>query len=110
MPAGGYKKGAAYIFYSTRSGLPSTARSLRDHMRAYYVSQIGGPAASIKSIMDLEKQWLRKVITTNGGTPASNYLSALWKQAVQVKSLHVDPMIEENQITYWLNVSSGNGL
>ncbi len=106
----GYKKGQAYVFYSTRSGLPATVRSLRDHMRAYYISQIGGPAANIKSINDLEKQWLRLVITTNGGTPNSQYLSALWTQAVQSKSYPVAKNIEQNQMVYWTLTTSANGL
>lgn len=110
MPTQGTKRGLAYIFYATRSGLPDTVRSLRDHMRAYYILRIGGAAASIKTINDLEKQWLRKVITNAGGTPSSNYLSELWMQAVQAKGYPVHTNIESNQVVYWTLTTSGNGL
>jgi len=109
MPAVGFKKDVQFKFYATRSGL-TNVKSLRDHMRAYYVLRIGGPAASVKTLSDLEKQWLRLVITTAGGTPVSNYLSMLWKQAVAIKGLTATNMVEENQITYWSLVTSVNGL
>lgn len=106
----GYKRDLQYIFYATRSGLSQQKfHNVRDHMRAYYVLRLGASLQPLK-LTDLERRWLRLVITTNGGTPSGNYLSDLWRQAVAIKGLKVTNMLEENQITYWVNVTSANGL
>lgn len=106
----GYKKDLAYIFYATRSGLGTQKfHSLRDHMRAYYVSQVTSSTSALR-FSDLERKWLRLVITTNGGTPTGKYISDLWKQAVIIKGLKATNMVEENQVTYWASVTSANGL
>ena len=102
------RRDAEYAFFATRSG--STSKRLHDHMRAYYVSQVGGASANVKSLMDLQKQWLRKVITTAGGTPNSQYRSALWAQACAVKNFRVSKYLLDNQLTYYISITSTNGL
>lgn len=84
------------------SGLPATT-PLNDIKRKYYMSQIGG--ADVRYLSDLEVQWLRKVITTAGGTPTGNYLADLWKQAVGVNGLRVSKSMDENKQTYYRNVA-----
>lgn len=53
---------------------------------------------------DSEKQWLRQVISDNGGTPSGTiYEGELWKEANAVLGLDVSKRMEENQLTFYLN-------
>lgn len=79
--------------------------SLNDIKRRYYVSQIGGSAANVQSLHDLEVQWLRKDIIDNSGTPNGDAVSDLWKQAVATRGLRVSQFLDENRKTFYLNVS-----
>ncbi len=76
-----------------------------DIKRKYYVSQIGGASADVKSLVDLERQWLRKDITDNSGVPNGGEVSDLWKQALAARGLRVSQFIDENKKTYYLNVA-----
>jgi hypothetical protein len=76
---------------------------LNDLKRRYYVSQVGSGAST--DLTDLEKQWLRKDITNNGGTPTGESLSDLWIQAIATRSLRVSKFIDENRQTYYRNVA-----
>lgn len=90
--------------------------------RAYFVSKVSGanptePLNSIKKrywldnygtgsvsrgMNDMEKDWLRDIIVTNGGTPNSNYLSALYTQAVEALGGVSSKFIKENQRQIYL--------
>ena len=76
-----------------------------DIKRKYYVSQIGGASADVKSLVDLERQWLRKDITDNSAVPNGGEVSDLWKQAQAARGLRVSHFIDENKKTYYLNVA-----
>ena len=76
-----------------------------DLKRRYYVSQIGGASSDVKSLIDLERQWLRKDITDNSGVPNGGEVSDLWKQALAARGLRVSQFIDENKKTYYLNVA-----
>ena len=78
---------------------------VNDIKRRYYVSQIGGASADVKSLSDLERQFLRKDITDNSGVPVGGELSDLWKQALAARGLRVSQFIDENKKTYYLNVA-----
>ena len=78
---------------------------VNDIKRRYYVSQIGGASADVNSLVDLERQWLRKDITDNSGVPNGGELSDLWKQALAARGLRVSQFIDENKKTYYLNVA-----
>lgn len=77
---------------------------LNDLKKKYFTSQIGGPAANVNDINDMELQWLRKVITDNGATPVETQHSGeLWMQAVASLGLNVSKYNNENQITFYQN-------
>jgi len=106
----GFKRDLQYIFYATRSGLSNQKYyNVRDHMRAYYILRLGSSPVPPR-LTELERRWLRLVITTNGGTPSGNYLSDLWKQACMIKGITPNNMVEQNQINYWTMVTSANGM
>jgi hypothetical protein len=75
---------------------------LSDLKRRYFISKIGG--TNKDSLVDMEKQWLRSVIVAGGGTPSGS-LSNLWKQAVMVSGLRVSNSVDENQNTFYSNVT-----
>ena len=54
-------------WFAQKAGLADRA-PVNDAKRAYFISQIGGASADIKSQNDLEKQWLKKIIDTNNPT------------------------------------------
>lgn len=83
---------------SVNAGTP-----LNELKRRYFISQIGGAAANINSLEDLEKQWLRAVI--GSGVSNTRYLADLWRQAVGAKGLSVSVRMEENKKTFYRNVS-----
>lgn len=84
----------------------SSQTPLNDIKRRYFVSQIGGSAADINSLGDLEAQWLRSVIVTAGGTPSSTqFTSQLWKEAVIALGYRVSNYLNENKLTFYLNKS-----
>src|SRR5258708_2828079 len=79
---------------------------LNDLLRAYYISQIGGPAAYVNSLNDLERQWLRKVIIAAGQTPVdTKYVGSLWGQAVATLGQPVSNYTIQNKIQYYLNAA-----
>lgn len=79
---------------------------LNDIKRRYFVSQIGGPAADVKSLNDLERQWLRKVITDALGTPSATiYTEQLWKEAVSALGYSVSKFLNQNKINFYLNTA-----
>ena len=79
---------------------------LNDIKRRYFISQIGGVSADIKSLPDLEIQWLRKAITDAGATPVeTSYTSELWRQLVSALSLNVSRYENENKLTFFTNAA-----
>ena len=78
---------------------------INDLKRRYYMSQIGCVSADVKSLVNLEQQWLRKDITDNSGTPNGSEVSDLWKQALTARGLRVSQFINENRQTYYRNVA-----
>jgi hypothetical protein len=79
---------------------------LNDIKRKYFVSEIGGTAADVKSLNDLERQWLRKVIVDASGTPSVTiYTEQLWKEAVSALGYTVSKFLNENKTTFYLNKS-----
>lgn len=72
---------------------------INDLKKQYYTSQVGTSG----TLGDLEKQWLRKTITDNGGTPNGNQVSDLWTQLLASASLRVSKSTDENKMTYYLN-------
>ncbi len=79
---------------------------LGDILRKYYISQIGGISADVKSLSDLEMQWLRSKITAAGHTPVQTGFSGeLWKQLVGALSLRVSKYENENKLTFYLNAA-----
>lgn len=79
---------------------------LNDLKRQYFVSEIGGAAADVRYINDLEKQWLRKRVADNGGTVQNTRHTAdLWRQAVASEGLTVSNYENENKLTFYLNAA-----
>ena len=85
----------------------STGRTpLNDLKRNYYVSQIGGSAASINDLNDLERQWLRKRIDDNSATVQdTRHVEDLWRQAVASEGFTVSRYVNENKLTFYLNAA-----
>lgn len=77
--------------------------TVNDMRRRYYISQIGGLAANVNDLDDLERQWLRKVIVANGGTPAGRYVAGLWRQVVSVLGYRVSNNLSDNKSTFYRN-------
>lgn len=90
--------------------------SLSELERRYFVKKAGGADRdeTINSIKkrywfslftgdrntgfnDLEKDWLRKIINDNAGTPSSNYASSLWIEAVAALSGDPAKQVNENK-------------
>ena len=83
----------------------SSAITLSQMKRQYYMEQLGSGAAKSDNLDVLEKKWLRKWIVDNGGTPVGNYNSDLWAQAVAILSTPVSKNQTENQVLFYLNAS-----
>ncbi len=67
--------------------------------KRYYQSQ----GAAGKYLAELETNWLRIAIVAGGGTPSGDRDSDLWAQLVAVAGLRVSKLVQENQMTYYLN-------
>ena len=74
--------------------------------RMYWTSQTGGADPSV-GMGELEKRWLAKLISDNGGT-VSNFKSieTLWKEAVAVLGLSPAPRMTENKKNFFSSISS----
>lgn len=90
-------------WFSQKSPGLSATTSLNDIKRRYYMSQL--PGTDIRFLSDLEMQWLRKTITTAGGTPSGEYPADLWRQLVGINSLRVSKSMDENKQTYYRNIT-----
>lgn len=92
-------------WFSTHAvgGTPQTP--LNDLKRRYFTSQIGGSAANIKDLKDMEAQWFRKLINDNGGTPVGIYSPDLLKQALSALTFRVSKFDNENRITLFQNLA-----
>lgn len=81
----------------------SATTPLNDLKRLYLVAQIGGPAADVNALNDLERQWVRSLIVANGATPQGDKLSDLWTQLVASAGFRASKFLRENRLTYFLN-------
>lgn len=97
---------AERTWFATHTTGTTSQTPLNDIKRRYFISEIGGASADIKSLGDLESQWLRKAITDAGGTPVSTgYTSELWRQLVGALNLTVSKYEPENRLTFYLNAA-----
>jgi len=69
--------------------------------KRYYQGQSG---IAGNSLSNQEQVTLRKIITTAGGTPRSNFLSDLYAQACAAKGLPVSKFMNQNKRTLELSL------
>lgn len=71
--------------------------------REYLIGQVGATQSGTHTD-SLIQLWLKKLITTNGGTPKGIYISDLLKEALAVLSLPVTNYENSNWITLYVNL------
>ncbi len=82
-----------YFYSKLGGGLPE--ERLTGLQRRYWLTLLGGDHNT--GFESLEKDWLRKIINDNGGTPSGNYLSNLYVQAVAALGGTPTKFINENK-------------
>lgn len=88
-------------WYGTHLSGSSPTMPLNDLRRRYWHSQVGG---NVTYLDDLEKRWLRKVISDNGGTPSNTRsVETLWLEVVATLGFTVSKFPSQNKITFFLN-------
>ena len=90
-----------YFYAKLGGGLPE--ERLTGLQRRYWSELLG--ADSSTGFKSLEKDWLRKIINDNGGTPDGDYLSSLYEQAVVALGGVPTRYINENErLIYILDI------
>jgi len=82
-------------YFVEKVGGAETNEPLNGLKRRYWLSSFSGDRNT--GMNDLEKDWLRKIINDNGGTPTSDYLSTLYVEAVAALSGDPTKYINENK-------------
>lgn len=94
-------------WFQPRVSGATPATSVNDLKRRFFVSQIGGSSASIHSLKDLEKQWLRRTILNFGNIPVdTRYAGQLWKQAVSSLGEIPSNYETQNKIIFYQSAQS----
>jgi hypothetical protein len=92
----------ARTWFASRVGSHSEIEKLTELKHIYYTSQLGVEG----TLSELERLWLKKYITDNGGTPSdTNSLSTLWAEAVLAAGLPVSKIMTENKRVFYSNVA-----
>lgn len=82
-------------YFVEKAGGADPDEPLANIQRRYWLGLLGGkPTTGFNS---LEKDWLRKIISDNGGTPDGDYLSNLYIQAVVSLGGTVSKFLDENR-------------
>ena len=71
--------------------------------RKYYISYLGGTIPPTATLADLEARWLNKYIRTLGGTPSSQDIPTLWKEAVVAIGQTPSKFLNDNKIIFYIN-------
>src|ERR1035437_8902206 len=82
-------------------GIETTPGQSTTDIKKQYLTSIG---ISGTYLSELEKNWLRTLITSQSGIPASDYLSDLLKQSLSALGLPVNQTINNNWKTLYLNL------
>lgn len=67
-------------YFGAKLGDTTPGERVTNMQRRYWLGLLGGDTNT--GLKSLEKDWLRKIINDNGGTPDGDYLSGLYIQAV----------------------------
>ena len=82
-------------YFVEKAGGATHDESLNNIKRRYWLGLLGGDRNT--GFNGLEKDWLRKIINDNGGTPSGDYLSSLYVEAVAALSGNPTKYINENK-------------
>ena len=82
-------------YFGAKLGDTLPGERVTNMQRRYWLDLLGGTTTT--GLKSLEKDWLRKIINDNGGTPSGDYLSNLYVQAVAALSGTPTKYINENQ-------------
>lgn len=86
-------------FFVSRTG----EKNLTNAKKLYFISALG--AGSLKmGLLDLERQYLKKLITDSGGTPISHFVGDLLVEVCAIKGYPVSDLEQENRRTLYLNL------
>lgn len=88
-------------FLSSRIAGATAQTPINQLRRRFYSEYVGIQSTPTTGLMDLEYQFLRKVIVDNGGTPAEY---ELWKQAVTALGVQSSQYEHENKRLLYLNL------
>lgn len=88
-------------FLGSRLTGVSSQTPLNQMRRMFYGQYLGINPRPTVGLFDLENQFLRKVITDNGGTPGEYNL---WKQAVTALGVQSSKYENENKRLLYLNL------
>lgn len=78
--------------------------SIPEMLPVYYAKYLSITTLPNIGLIDLENQWLRKIITDHAGTPQSKYNADLWKQAVSALGKVPSKYLPENKRIIYLNL------
>jgi hypothetical protein len=83
------------LYFVSKNGGADRSEKVTGLKRKYWLGLFGGDRNT--GFDDLEKQWLSKIITDNGGTPDSYEASSLWVEAVAALGGDPSKYINENK-------------
>lgn len=89
-------------YFRRKVGATAAQEPLQNLKRRYISGFVAGTNPTTK-IDELEKMFLRKIISDAGATPTNNYLATLWRQAVVAVGKVPSKYINDNKITFYLN-------
>ena len=82
-------------YFVEKAGGAHPSEKVTGLQRKYWLSTFGGDRNT--GLGDLEKEWLRKIINDNAGTPVGNETSDLYVQAVAALGGTPSKYINENK-------------
>lgn len=82
-------------YFTKKNGGALPKEPLNNMKKRYWLGVFGGDRST--GFQNLEKQWLKKIIDDNGGTPSSNYLSTLYLEAVAALGGEVTKYFNSNK-------------
>lgn len=91
------------FLYARVTGTTSQS-TIAEMLPVFYSTYTGAQSTPTTGLIDLENQFLRKIITDNSQTPSSIYNADLWRQAVTALGLVPSKHIQENKRLIYLNL------
>ncbi len=88
-------------WFQVRNPGATAQTPLSELKKLYWEKQLGSSYVNA-GMQTLETEWLRHLITQNGGTPSSNYNGDLWRQLLSTLGVVPSKYLNENKMKFYI--------